>query len=257
MAIFANFFEAGDLWPRARVFYGETEYLGAHELWNISPGVLGRLSAVLSCIQIQTTRRLCNDHPERSSRSWPTTPPDACITGHTRSRSREEADPAQSPRQQRTRSRIVPNGPCRGDAHLYGGQLWAGRRQEAVCRRLWVLSYKLSPDLTVPTRHDIGRLSKQRARRFACSTQSDPVGSDVDDGEDDANIGTVARQLATPRDRLGLPPIRHKPCSARARSRNRATPSWPCSRSHRMKPSTSSGGSPRLSCSSVAVNPWE
>ena len=58
-----------------------------------------------------------------------------------------------------------------------------------------------SPDLTVLIRHDIGRLSKQRVRRLACSTQL-ICRQDVD-SEDDANIETVARQLATPRDRLG------------------------------------------------------
>src|SRR5690606_5804732 len=58
------------------------------------------------------------------------------------------------------------------DAHLYGpavGWAAAGSCPQAALGRLPTSS----PDLTILIRHDIGRLSKQRAKRLACSTQSD------------------------------------------------------------------------------------
>lgn len=148
LAIFANFFEASDLWPRARVLYGETE-------------ISVRMSFGIY-------RRVCSAVCRRNSLASKCRRRDACVTITQTApldlgpppRRRLHHGPHEEPLargQQRTRSRIVADGPCRGDAHLYGASCGAGRRQEAVGRRLWVAflqAHPISPFLFVTTSGD-------------------------------------------------------------------------------------------------------
>ena len=143
LAIFANFFEAGDLWPPARVFYGENEISV-----RMSSGIYRRVCSAVS--------RRTVLHPNADDATPVQRPPRTLLSilaHHPAGRLHHAPhegplargrDPAQSPRQQRTRSRIVADGPCRGDAHLYRASCGLGGGRKLSAGGSGSLSYKLT-----------------------------------------------------------------------------------------------------------------
>ena len=126
------------------MFYAEIEISV-----RMSSGYITRcarpLVGVLSCIQMQTTRRLLNDHPERSSRSWLINPPGTCSRAKRNEGCSRGRRPAQPSRQQRTRARITGRRILSARCPSLRCPLCAGRRQEAVRRRLWVAFLQAHP----------------------------------------------------------------------------------------------------------------
>jgi len=170
LAIFANFFEAGDLWPRARVFYGETEISV-----RMSFGIYRRVCSAVCrryCLASKCRRRdacvtITQNAPLDLGPPPHRTPASRATRGAARARKRpcpvtKTAAASFSHRGRRALS---------SDAHLYGpavGWAAAGSYPQAALGR-FLQAHPISPFLFVTTS---GRLSKQRARRLACSTQS-------------------------------------------------------------------------------------
>ena len=184
---------------------------GAHEFWIISPGVLGRSRRTVlypnagdATPAQRPPRTLLSNlahHPARAP----------ALTGQTKRRPARARKTPYPVIQVAANSctHYGPTDPIGAMPHLYGGQLCAGRQQFPGGSES--LSYKRTRShgfLFVTTsgdyRSSAARDDPPTARILICE------GSGVDCG-DVANIETVARLLATARDRLRLPPSRHKP----------------------------------------------